>query len=104
SVDGVQIGPFGSQLHASDYVESGIPVVMPKDMINTEISTDSIAYVSEEIANRLSKHRLKAGDLVFARRGDIGRFVIVGSEQTGWLCGTGCIRARFRPNIYPEFI
>jgi type I restriction enzyme, S subunit len=104
SVDGVQIGPFGSQLHASDYVESGIPVVMPKDMINTEISTDSIAYVSEEIANRLSKHRLKAGDLVFARRGDIGRFVIVSSEQTGWLCGTGCIRARFKPNIYPEFI
>ncbi len=104
SVDGVQIGPFGSQLHASDYVESGIPVVMPKDMINTEISTDSIAYVSEEIANRLSKHRLKAGDLVFARRGDIGRFVIVSAEQTGWLCGTGCIRARFKPNIYPEFI
>lgn len=28
----VQTGPFGSQLHASDYSEDGIPVVMPQDM------------------------------------------------------------------------
>lgn len=102
--DGVQIGPFGSQLHASDYVESGIPVVMPKDMVNNEISLESIACVSEETANRLAKHRLKTGDLVFARRGDVGNFALVQPHQAGWLCGTGSIRVRLKPDIHPEFI
>ena len=28
----VQTGPFGSQLHASDYVSFGVPSIMPKDI------------------------------------------------------------------------
>ena len=37
--DGIQTGPFGSQLHQSDYTEEGVPVVMPKNMIEFRIST-----------------------------------------------------------------
>ena len=29
---GIQTGPFGSQLHASDYVTSGVGMVMPQDL------------------------------------------------------------------------
>lgn len=29
----IQTGPFGSQLHQSDYTEHGVPVVMPKDIV-----------------------------------------------------------------------
>ena len=36
----IQTGPFGSQLHQSDYSECGIPVIMPKDMINGKIVTN----------------------------------------------------------------
>jgi len=28
-----RLGPFGSQLHESDYSEDGIPVVMPKILL-----------------------------------------------------------------------
>jgi type I restriction enzyme S subunit len=28
----VQTGPFGSQLHASDYVPVGVPVIMPNNI------------------------------------------------------------------------
>ena len=39
-VEGViQTGPFGSQLHESDYLPTGIPVVMPKDIIEGRIAT-----------------------------------------------------------------
>ena len=34
----IQTGPFGSQLHQSDYSEEGIPVVMPKDLVNGKVS------------------------------------------------------------------
>jgi type I restriction enzyme, S subunit len=88
----IQTGPFGSQLHQSDYSEDGIPVVMPKDIIEGRIVTDSIACVTSEHVERLSRHKLEPGDIVYGRRGDIGRQALIRQRQTGWLCGTGCLR------------
>jgi len=101
---GLQTGPFGSQLHASEYIESGIPVVMPKDIFDGRILDDNIACVPEDVADRLMKHRLQAGDILFARRGDIGRCSLVRSSEVGWICGTGCLRARVNDKISPEFL
>jgi len=94
--DGIQTGPFGSQLHEADYSEEGIPVVMPKDIISSRISIDSIARVPEAIRDRLFRHVLRVGDIVLARRGDIGRKAFVGEREVGWMCGTGCMRLRPR--------
>src|SRR6266545_4870651 len=88
----IQTGPFGSQLHESDYSDEGVPVVMPKDIIEGRIATDGIARVSREHVERLSRHKLAAGDIVYGRRGDIGRQALIREEQEGWLCGTGCLR------------
>lgn len=88
----IQTGPFGSQLHQSDYSNVGIPVVMPKDIIEGRISSDTIARVSSEHVERLSRHKLRIGDIVYGRRGDIGRQALIRSDQAGWLCGTGCLR------------
>jgi type I restriction enzyme S subunit len=32
------------------------------------------------------------GDIVYGRRGDIGRQALIRQPQAGWLCGTGCLR------------
>lgn len=90
----IQTGPFGSQLHASDYVEVGTPSVMPKNISVEGISTDDIAKVSEEDMARLSKYHLEAGDIVYSRRGDVEKCALVKKNETGWLCGTGCLRIR----------
>jgi type I restriction enzyme S subunit len=90
----IQTGPFGSQLHASDYVQDGVPVVMPANIGDNRIETQGIARVSEANARRLSRHRLEDGDIIYSRRGDVERRALVGLDQVGWLCGTGCLRIR----------
>jgi type I restriction enzyme, S subunit len=88
----IRTGPFGSQLHQSDYSETGTPVVMPKDLVEGKISTESVARVDQTHVERLSQHKLIPGDIVYARRGDIGRRAFVSKREAGWLCGTGCLR------------
>ena len=103
--DGLQTGPFGSQLKASEYATDGVPVIMPKDMKNGRVSTASIARIPEEVAeSRLSPHRTQSGDLLFARRGEIGRCALITSQELGWVCGTGCLRARPGRKVHPAFL
>ena len=88
----IQTGPFGSQLHQSDYSESGIPVVMPKDLVGGKISEESIARVDKTHVERLCRHKIETGDILYSRRGDVGRCAYVTEKEVGWLCGTGCLR------------
>ena len=88
----IQTGPFGSQLHQSDYSETGTPVVMPKDLINGKISEESIARVPSSHVERLKKHKIKTGDILYSRRGDVGRCAFATVHEENWLCGTGCLR------------
>jgi type I restriction enzyme, S subunit len=90
----IQTGPFGNQLHASDYVESGVPVLMPKDIVNRRASTESVARIGAADADRLSRHKLQVGDIVFSRRGDVERHALITEREVGWLCGTGCLLLR----------
>lgn len=101
----IQTGPFGSQLHASDYVEHGIPSIMPQDIINNRINDTSIARIKAEDAERLKKYLVQKGDIVYSRRGDVERHALVSDLEAGWLCGTGCLRVRVdAEQADPEFI
>ncbi|MFJ7020422.1 restriction endonuclease subunit S [Streptomyces sp. NPDC101117] len=90
----IQTGPFGSQLHASDYVDSGIPSVMPQNIGDNVVSENGIARITPADAERLSKYLLSEGDIVYSRRGDVKRRALVRKYEAGWLCGTGCLRVR----------
>lgn len=88
----IQTGPFGTQLHQHEYSERGIPVVMPKDICNGRIEESGIARIPESKAGQLSRHSLKAGSVVFPRRGEISKCAYITEEQAGFLCRTGCIK------------
>lgn len=90
----IQTGPFGSQLHARDYVQDGTPSVMPQNIGDNRIVSDDISLVADEDMERLRKYWLQTGDIVYSRRGDVERRALVRSENDGWLCGTGCLRVR----------
>jgi type I restriction enzyme, S subunit len=103
----IQTGPFGSQLHAGDYTSIGVPLVMPVNLGDNEIFETDVARVGSSDARRLRRHALREGDIIFGRRGDVGRRSIVRARQAGWLCGTGCLAARFGSNrveVNPEYV
>jgi len=95
----ISTGPFGSQLHAHDYVDDGVPVVMPQQLGDNQINTDGIARITEADRDRLKRHIMREGDIVFSRRGDVTRRAYISAEQSGWLCGTGCLLVRL---VHPD--
>ena len=99
-----QTGPFGSQLHASDYVKDGIPCIMPANMKNNRVDIDNIARISEKDAKRLSKHIVKKGDILYSRRGDITLKTLITDKEVGYFCGTGCLLIRAGDKIDSEFL
>ncbi len=100
----LQTGPFGSQLHAHEYVEEGVAVLMPKDLIGFRASLEKAAKITEERAVDLSKHKLEEGDLLFSRRGEVARFALIDVKSKKALCGTGCLRARPSENYDAEYL
>lgn len=100
----LQTGPFGSQLHSHEYVENGIAVIMPKDLINYRVVSQFAAKIPEERAFELKKHRLTKGDLIFSRRGDVARFALIDEISEGSLCGTGCLKATPNQRHSPLFL
>ena len=94
--ESIQTGPFGSQLHAGDYVSGEIPVINPSHLIRGTIHPDLSVTISRAKATELSRHALQVHDIVMARRGEVGRCALVTESESGWLCGTGSIRIRPR--------
>lgn len=102
---GIQTGPFGSQLHKQDYSDDGVPVVMPKNMADLKIREEGIARIPPELAATMPRHILRDGDIVYGRRGDIGRRAFVTHREDGWFCGTGCLRIRpDKGKISPRYL
>lgn len=100
----VKIGPFGSLLHTSDYIKGGVPLVNPIHMKNGRIVPDESFTISEEKRKVMQPYLLKKGDVVFARRGEIGRCAIVSEREDGYLCGTGSLFVRFKETISEMFV
>lgn len=92
----VQIGPFGSLLHQSDYVSGGVALINPMHIRGGVLQPDSDFSVTEKKASALELYRLRPGDVVLGRRGEMARAGIAASEHAGMLCGTGSIILRPR--------
>ena len=77
----ISTGPFGSMIHQSDYVDGGIPLINPSHMINDRITPDWSISVSMDMANTLEVYTIYEGDIVMARRGEVGRREVAVSRR-----------------------
>ena len=101
----IQPGPFGSQLHSSDYADEGTPIIMPKDMIGGKISHQDLIRVPDEHLQRLKRHQEFAGDLMVARKGDVRKCVYITENENGWLTGSDCLKVSLdKGKCYPKYI
>lgn len=99
----MQTGPFGSQLHSDDYVENQIPIINPAHIVGGQIVPNAFCTVDKDTQARLSRHKLERGDLILARRGELGRCAVVRATHEGWLCGTGCLKASMGKVMSPDY-
>ncbi|MBN2007814.1 restriction endonuclease subunit S [candidate division KSB1 bacterium] len=97
--DGIQTGPFGTQLHKEDYVEKGTPIITVEHLNDNKIIHQDTPYVSDEDKERLSKYELQEGDIVFSRVGSVDRRALVRKEESGWLFSGRCLRVRVNKKI-----
>lgn len=102
-VDDIRIGPFGTMLHKSDYISGGVPVINPQHIKSGKILPSASVTVSEEKARDLSAYRLQTNDIIMGRRGEMGRAAAITDVENGWLCGTGSILFRLKPNFDAGF-
>ena len=90
----IQTGPFGSQLHKEDYVETGTPIVTVEHLGTRVFTEQNLPRVSDSDKARLIKYTLSTGDIVFSRVGSVDRCSYVDKSHDGWMFSGRCLRVR----------
>ena len=90
----VQTGPFGSQLHMSDYKAVGTPIITVEHLGDNRIIHSNLPLVGDEDKERLKKYILKMGDVVFSRVGSVDRCAFVNEQENGWMFSGRLLRVR----------
>ena len=102
-VEDIRIGPFGTMLHKADYIYGGIPVINPQHIKNLSVTPSEKVTVSQEKSTELASYQLKENDVIMGRRGEMGRVAAISKAEAGWICGTGSIFFRLKPEYDAVF-
>ena len=101
----IQTGPFGTVLKASSYVKAGTPIINPVNMVKHTLDVREGPFLSSEECERLSRYKMKPGDILLGRKGDVGRAVLVNSEYKDFIVGSDVIRLRLlNSELIPEYL
>lgn len=102
----ITTGPFGTLLKASEYAGAeGVPLISVGEIgANRFIVTDETPLVPERVQKRLPQYLLRAGDIVFGRKGAVDRSALVRDTQAGWFLGSDGISIRPIESCNPEYL
>ena len=103
----IKTGPFGSQLHSSEMMDSEIKVFNQRTVIDRDIH-GGLNYISMAKFNKLKAFEAFPGDLLVTTRGTIGRCIIIPSEAPRGILHPCLLRiqidARLAYDHYIEFL
>jgi type I restriction enzyme S subunit len=101
----VKTGPFGTKLKASEYTETGVPVISVGEVGFGRFTLRSeTPKVDESVTSRMPEYLLRTGDIVFGRKGAVERSSIVRKDEDGWFLGSDGIRLRLPSDVFSPFI
>ena len=96
----VQTGPFGAQLHNTEFTETGVPVIAVGNLTGTGFRTDGLYYVNTTKAKQLARYDVWAGDLLFARSGaTLGKVCVAPAVVQDWRMTGHILRARLNQDF-----
>lgn len=102
----IKTGPFGTLLKASEYSGSnGVPLVSVGEIgAGCFRISEQTPLVPEQVLRRLPQYVLRAGDIVFGRKGAVDRSALVTQREDGWFLGSDGISLRPSNDCHPPYI
>ncbi|MER7911853.1 N-6 DNA methylase [Streptomyces sp. NPDC096068] len=103
----IQTGASHALLAPKDRTPHGtVPVVFPRHLRDGRVCDPGEERVSEELARRLARYRLRPDDIVCVRAGTMGAPSLVRWDQEGWLMSSNLIRLRCREDadVLPAYL
>ena len=73
----IAMGPFGSNIKAENFVESGVPVIRGTNMNFAKFVDGEFVFLTEKKADELLGSNCHPDDLVFTHRGTIGQVALI---------------------------
>ncbi|WP_404764673.1 restriction endonuclease subunit S [Vibrio alginolyticus] len=106
--NGAVDGPFGSNLKASSYTESGIPVIRGSNLSLglDEFKSDEFVYVGDDTYSRLARSECLPQDIIFTKKGTLGQTGFVPQEPyPSYLISSNQMRLRVDPaKANPKYV
>lgn len=105
-IDEIAMGPFGSNIKVSCFVDSGVPVLNGSNLEGFSLSEKTFRYVTREKADSLNKANAHRGDIVITHRGTLGQIVFIpqDSKYDRYVTSQSQFRVRCNDKVLPEYL
>jgi type I restriction enzyme S subunit len=71
-------GPFGSNLKANEYQDSGVPIIRLQNVARNHFLEKNIKFITHDKADELQRHNFLSGDIAITKLGDpLGKAAII---------------------------
>ena len=105
-IDEIAMGPFGSNIKVSCFVDSGVPVLNGSNLEGFSLSEKTFRYVTREKADSLNKANAHRRDIVITHRGTLGQIVFIpqDSKYDRYVISQSQFRVRCNDKVLPEYL
>lgn len=102
----ISMGPFGSNIKVSCFVDKGIPVLNGSNLTGFELKEESFRYVTEEKADSLGRANAHRGDVVVTHRGTLGQIAFIPKDSLydRYVISQSQFRLTCNDRILPEYL
>ena len=77
----IAMGPFGSNIKVSTFVDDGIPIISGHHLHNFLLREGDHKFITEEHAERLKNSLVRSGDVIFTHAGTLGQVSLIPDDS-----------------------